>query len=164
MQTVTFTDALSGATLSWPVYGSLDGVRAYFQTIPLTETSKPSVTDAETEAAKEGRLIEARLQGAGYMLPLSSAISPLVGDALNLRVAASLLERLIITRDKTTSKVETAEIWRRQADAILADIYAHRVGPPSVTTSNGAGVSNGTAAFPSQPLSDFIDSGQGDLL
>jgi hypothetical protein len=142
---------LDGAT-----YGSLAGVQRYLTMLTITPTSKPSTDEAAECAAAQYRSINSRLDTAGYTLPIADAGAlELLADAENLLVAASLLERLIISLNPTPERVGVASVWREQAERILAPMVSGRakIGP---RTGGNAGIANAPSTFVDAALEEFI--------
>ena len=147
-------------------YGSLAGVQAYLApTITLTTSTKVTTTDVTDALATLATTLDMRLAAAGYLTPVMAADALVILDmCANLLVAADALERLMVSRDPTTEKVSVAEVWRKQAEEILALIFEGtvRLTGAARATSGGVrdtpGVSSTASAFPIANTTDFVDS------
>lgn len=141
------------------VYGSIEGVQAYLTMIRLTDTSKPSLTHAMQAMLTNARIINSRLNTAGYATPITDPESiELLADAENLLTAASLFERLIMSSDAMQSKTTVAGVWRQQAEDILDPILSGKSKMGSVRNSSAGGVANSPEICLDSDLEEFVDS------
>lgn len=109
---------------STPQYSSSSEVADFMRVIvTITATSKVNLQDVEDELVSVCNVVDSKLGAAGYKTPVTAESASVVKTAVKLLVAASVLERYILSTGPTPDRVSTADTWRRQAKDILEPIY-----------------------------------------
>lgn len=143
---------------SGSAYGNINAVQSKLTMVRFSTTSNPTINDVNATMLRQSRLINTRLDSAGYDLPITDASAlELLADVENLLTAAAILEELIIGLDPTPDRVGVADGWRKQADEILASIVAGQTKIGATKSGSAAGIQNATQVFSDADLTGFVD-------
>lgn len=150
---------------SGTVYGTASGVQRYITAFNFTSTSEPSASAVEIELDTQSAIMDGRLYKAGFSMPITDADALVVlGRICDLYVAADMWERIVLGREPTMPKVETAEVWRKKAEDLFTLVLegSMALGDDLYATSKAAavlpGVSNATAITSSGALDTFVET------
>lgn len=146
------------------MYGTVAGVQAYVLALVFTETTKPSTVDVENMLVEQSAIMDMRLAGAGYAVPVAAAAPVALLASVAVRfVAAGVIERLSLAKSPDAAKAESAATWRREAEAAMEGITSGRMPLAGATmsgrsaTTGGAGIATGSeTAFPHSNRDAFI--------
>lgn len=147
-------------------YGTLAGVQAFLKpTITLSASSPVTSTDVTDALDALSASLDVRLGAAGYATPVTGAEALNVLDSCADRlVAADALERLIIGRNPEAGRVKVAEVWRKQAEDVLALIFSGAATLPGATRlstyaiADTPAVSSAASKFPTANTDEFVDA------
>lgn len=140
-------------------YGDLDAVQELMTMVVFSATSNPTIDQVCGAMQTQYRFLNARLDGAGYTVPIEDATGmALLADAENLLTAASLLERLIISKNTSADKVGVAEVWRGQAEKLIKPMLTGGIKVGQANSAGSAGITNGSSATTDTAREDFIAS------
>lgn len=149
---------------SGTVYGTASGVQRYITAFNFTSTSEPTASAVEIELDTQSAIMDGRLYKAGFAMPITDADGRVVlARICDLYVAADMWERIVLGREPTLPKVETAEIWRKKADELFGLVLdgTMALGDDLLASSRVAaalpGVSNATAIFSASAQDAFVE-------
>jgi len=150
-------------------YGSVAGVQGYIVVSQFTETSKPfTINDVATMLQSQSTRLDMKLAAAGYTTPVTTPATAkgVLDEIVELQVAATIIERIVMGRQPDAAKVESAATWRREAKETLDGILSGQTPlPGSTAATNGAAASTagiittGTSAFPRSISDDLASHG-----
>lgn len=150
-------------------YGSIAGVQEYIVVSQFTETSKPFTANdvAKMLQARSTRL-DMKLAAAGYTTPVTTPdeAKGVLDEIVELQVAATIIERIVLGREPNANKVESAATWRREAQETLGGILSGQTPLPGSTAgtnrsnaSTAGIITTGTSAFPRSMSDDMASHG-----
>lgn len=150
---------------SGTVYGNASGVQRYISAFTFTSSSNPNSSAVEKRLQEESAVMDGRLYKVGFAMPITDTDAITVLTRIcEMTVAADMWEQLVLSREPSLTKVETANVWRSNASALFEGVLDGTVALGDDLIATGrlasaiAGVSNAATVIDEDGLGEFAET------